>query len=286
MNPADLIARIDHLELLARQIVEGTLAGRHKSPRTGFAVEFAQHREYTPGDDTRHLDWKVFARTGRYHLKQYEQETNLVAWLIVDTSESMRVGTKFTAASALAAALAYLVVQQGDSVGLATLAGRGEIRLRASANTGQFREEVRALAGGPTRGPASTATALTELGGLLGRRAVLFLIGDFLDPAASYDPGLRLLRSHRHDVTIFQILDATEMTFPFQDPTLFEGVENLPDVHTDPLAIRENYLRELQNHLTEFDSLCRGHAVDCIRMSTEQDLGRELAGYLFQRQAR
>src|SRR5262245_14597236 len=125
-DPA-VLARIDRLELEARQVVEGYLAGRHRSPRHGFAVEFAQHREYVPGDDLKHLDWKVYGRTERYHLKQYEQETNLVAWLLVDASESMRYGsgsrTKYDVACVTAAAMAYLVLQQADSVGVATMAG-------------------------------------------------------------------------------------------------------------------------------------------------------------------
>ena len=131
-----VLARIDRLELEARQVVEGYLAGRHRSPRHGFAVEFAQHREYTPGDDIKHIDWKVYGRTERFHLKQYEQETNLVAWLLVDASESMAYGsgerTKYDLACSAAAAMAYLVLNQTDSVGLATLAGGVRTFLRPS----------------------------------------------------------------------------------------------------------------------------------------------------------
>src|SRR5437660_3080563 len=134
-DPA-VLSRVDRLGLEARQVVEGYLAGRHRSPRHGFAVEFAQHREYVPGDDIKHLDWKVYGRTERYHLKQYEQETNLVAWLVVDASESMRFGsgprTKYDAACTAAAALAYLVLRQTDAAGLATIAGGVREFLRPS----------------------------------------------------------------------------------------------------------------------------------------------------------
>src|SRR5882757_8816598 len=145
-----VLTRIDRLELEARQVVEGYLAGRHRSPRHGFAVEFAQHREYVPGDDIKHIDWKVYGRTERFHLKQYEQETNLVAWLLVDASDSMKYASgnrsKYDLACGAAAALGFLVLQQADSIGLATLAGGIRAFLRGSGGMSQLRETCRALA--------------------------------------------------------------------------------------------------------------------------------------------
>src|SRR5438270_9156126 len=142
------LARVGGLELQARLVVEGYLSGLHRSPHHGFAVEFAQHREYAPGDDIKHIDWKVYGRTERFHLKQYEQETNLVAWLLVDASESMKYGsgarTKYDVACVAAAAMAYLVLQQADSVGLATMAGGVRAFLRPSGGMNQLREAVRA----------------------------------------------------------------------------------------------------------------------------------------------
>ena len=152
-DPA-VLSRIDRLELEARQVVEGYLSGRHRSPRHGFAVEFAQHREYSPGDDIKHIDWKVFGRTERFHLKQYEQETNLVAWLLVDASESMAYGsgarTKYDLACSAAAAMAYLVLNQTDSVGVATLAGGVRSFLRPSGQITQLREACRVMTEGPS----------------------------------------------------------------------------------------------------------------------------------------
>ena len=294
--PADVIARIDRLELDARQVVEGHLAGRHESPRHGFAVEFAQHREYAPGDDTRHIDWKVYARTERYHLKQYEQETNLVAWLVVDASESMTVGThrradgtvltKYDAASTLAAALAYLVTQQTDAVGLATLADRGRVALKAAATSGQFRDVLRLLAAGPTRAPAATGRALSELSGLLGRRGIVFVFGDLLDDPAELAAGLRAVRARKHEVVVFQVLDPAELDFPFRHPTLFRGLEELPEVSTDPLSVRESYLSELAKHQTAVEAACRGLEVDLVRVRTDADPGAELAAYLRKRKRR
>jgi uncharacterized protein (DUF58 family) len=298
---ADVIARIDALELAAKQVVEGYLAGRHRSPRHGFAVEFAQHREYAAGDDIRHIDWKVFARTERYHLKQYEQETNLIAWLIVDQSESMRVGTvprqaalpglspvvtKFEVAGILAAALGYLALQQTDSVGLATIAAGGKLALRPSSQPGQIRELLRILAEGPTTDAAQTGRALRELGGMLGRRGIVFLFSDLLDDVEEFAAGLRVLRSQKHEVVVFQILDAAELDFPFHHPTLFRGLEQQPELSTDPLTIREHYLREFQQHLRMLESVCRATEADYVRVRTDANLGAILAGYLQKRRGK
>jgi uncharacterized protein (DUF58 family) len=289
----DVIARIDRLELEARQVVEGYLAGKHRSPRHGFAVEFAQHREYAPGDDTRHIDWKVYARTERYHLKQYEQETNLIAWLVVDASESMKVGTvrrpdgttvtKYDVAATLAAALAYLIVQQSDSVGLQTFADRLRTRLRPSASQTQFREVLRWLGDGPADQPSNVGRALRDTGGLLGRRGIVFVFSDLLDDAADFVNGLRILRSQKHEVVVFQVLDAAELDFPFRHPTLFRGLEELPEISTDPLSVRDSYLSELGKHLTEIESACRSLGADLVRVRTDEDVGQALAAYLRKR---
>lgn len=289
----DLLARIDRLELDARQVVEGYLAGRHRSPRRGFAVEFAQHREYSPGDDLRHLDWKVFARTERYHLKQYEQETNLVAWLVVDASESMRVGTvarpdgsavtKFDVAATLAAALAHLVTGQADSVGLQVVDAARRPGLKPSGSSGRVRDVVQQLAGGPGRGAADVGRALLDLGGSLGRRAVVFLFSDLLDDPAGLAAGLRVLRAHRHEAVVVQVLDAAEVDFPFRHPTLFRGLEDLPEVSTDPLSVRAGYLAAFGKHLAEVEEVCRAAAADLVRVRTDDDLGAVLATYLRRR---
>src|SRR5262245_10656572 len=165
-DPA-VLSRIDRLELEARQVVEGYLSGRHRSPRHGFAVEFAQHREYTPGDDIKHIDWKVYGRTERFHLTQDEQETNLVAWMLVDARESMAYGsgdrTKYDLACTAAAAMAYIVLQQTDSVGVATLAGGVRALLRPSGQITQLREACRVMSEGPYSGPAELGKVLNEL---------------------------------------------------------------------------------------------------------------------------
>jgi uncharacterized protein (DUF58 family) len=223
-----VLSRIDRLELEARQVVEGYLSGRHRSPRHGFAVEFAQHREYSPGDDIKHIDWKVYGRTERFHLKQYEQETNLVAWLLLDASESMgyRSGerTKYDLACSAAAAMAYLVLQQTDSIGVGTLAGGVRDFLRPSGQMIQLREACRAMAAGPYPGPALLGTVLNELAGRTGRRGMVFIFSDLLDDVPALLAGLQHLRYQKHEVVVFHTLDAAELDFPFRHTTLFHGL--------------------------------------------------------------
>jgi uncharacterized protein (DUF58 family) len=292
----DVLARIDRLELDAKLVVEGFLAGRHRSPRQGFAVEFAQHREYAPGDDIKHIDWKVYARTERYHLKQYEQETNLVAWMIVDASESMKVATvksprgeaitKYDTACTLAAALGYLVTQQADCAGLVLTADRVRAFLRGSSAVGQVREMLTRMAEGPFAEVSNIGKVLRDQGGTLGRRGVIFVFSDFLDEIDDLVSGLRILKSYKHEIVLIQVLDAAEVDFPFRQPTLFRGLEALPEISTDPLTIRENYLTELKKHQDALDEATRTLGIDLLRIRTDDNLGAMLAGYLIKRQGK
>ncbi|MBA4064428.1 MAG: DUF58 domain-containing protein [Isosphaera sp.] len=282
-----VLARIDRLELEARQAVEGYLSGRHRSPRHGFAVEFAQHREYAPGDDIKHIDWKVFGRTERFHLKQYEQETNLVAWLLVDASESMAYGsgsrTKYDLACGAAAAMCYLVLNQTDAAGVATLAGGVRALLRPSGQVTQLREVCRVLADGPFPGPARLGPVLNELAGRTGRRGVVFVFSDLLDDVPDILAGLQHLRYQKHDVVLFHTLDAAELDFPFRNTTLFRGLEGLPEILTDPPGVRDSYLKALGDHVAAVEAGCRAMEVDYVRLRTDADLGHELAAYLQKR---
>ena len=278
------LARIDRLELEARQFVEGYLAGKHRSPRHGFAVEFAQHREYAPGDDVKHIDWAVYARTKRYFLKQYEQETNLVAWLLIDASESMGYGssarTKYDLACTAAAAMAYLVLQQADSVGLSLLANSVRAYLRPSGQPNQLRETCRAMADGPFSGSGGIARGIDELAGRTGRRGIVFLFSDLLDDVPDILAGLQHLRYQKHEVVLFHTLDAAELDFPFRHTTLFRGLEGLPELLTDPAGIRESYLKALAAHIEAIEGGCRRLEIDYVRLRTDADLGHDLAAYL------
>jgi uncharacterized protein (DUF58 family) len=286
LDPA-VLARIDRLELEARQVVEGYLSGRHRSPRHGFAVEFAQHREYAPGDDIKHIDWKVYGRTERFYLKQYEQETNLIAWLLVDASESMGYGsgsrTKYELACTAAAAMAYLVLNQTDSVGLALLAGEVRSFLRPSGQITQLREACRAMTEGPFPGPAQLGKVLNEVAGRTGRRGIAFVFSDLLDDVPDILAGLRHLRYQKHEVVLFHTLDAAEIDFPFRHTTLFRGLEGLPEVLTDPPGIRASYLKALADHVAAIEAGCRAMEIDYVRLRTDADLGHDLAAYVQKR---
>lgn len=288
-DPA-VLSRIDRLELEARQVVEGYLSGRHRSPRHGFAVEFAQHREYAPGDDIKHIDWKVYGRTERFHLKQYEQETNLVAWMMVDASESMAYGsgnrTKYDLACSAAAAMTYLVLHQTDSVGFAALAGGVRSFLRPSGQITQLRETCRTMVEGPFPGPAMLGHVLNELAGRTGRRGIVFVFSDLLDDVPVLMSGLQHLRYQKHEVVLFHTLDAAEIDFPFRHTTLFRGLEGLPEILTDPPGIRESYLKALNEHIAAIESGCRAMEIDYQRLRTDGDLGHDLATYLQKRQGK
>src|SRR6266404_7105277 len=207
-----VLAKVRSLELQARLVVEGYLSGMHRSPYHGFAVEFAQHREYVPGDDIRHVDWKVYGRSERFYLKQYEQDTNLVCWLLIDASESMKYGsgeiTKYDYACKAAAALAYLIVNQSDSVGLATFDAQVRHFLKPSGQSSHLKQILHLLARGP--GPEKTrlADVLNDLAERIRRRGLVLLFSDLLDEPAEILAGLRHFRYQRHDVVVFHVLDA------------------------------------------------------------------------------
>lgn len=282
-----ILARVRSLELKARSVVEGFLSGMHRSPYHGFAVEFAQHREYVPGDDIKHIDWKVYGRNERLYLKQYEQDTNLVCWLLIDTSESMKYGsgevTKFDYACLTAAALAYLIIQQSDSVGLATFDAHVQQLLKPSSQPGHLKDVLTVLGSGPGQGTTRFGATLVDLAGRLRRRGLVMLFSDFFDEPADIISGLKRLRYDRHEVVLFHIMDAAELDFPFQDPTLFRGLEQGPNLLTDPRSLRESYLEELNRWRDELTRGCRSLNVDLVPLRTDSDPGTALAAYLARR---
>jgi uncharacterized protein (DUF58 family) len=293
------LAKVRSLELQARLIVEGYLSGMHKSPYHGFSVEFAQHREYVPGDDIRHVDWKVYGRTGRFFLKQYEEETNLVCWLLVDVSESMGYGsgpagddgrplvTKYDYASMAAAALAYLVLHQQDSAGLVTFDNQVRDFLRPSSQPSHLKQMVQVLnrgAGG--RDKTNLAAIFHDLAERISRRAIVVVLSDLFDETAEVLNGLKHLRHKKHEVVVLHVLDRAELEFPFREATLFRGLEQWPELLTDPRTLREGYLKEVEAFLAELQGGCRGQDVDYVRLPTDARVGVALSSYLAHRLAR
>ena len=219
------LAKVRSLELKARLIVEGYLSGQHKSPYHGFSVEFAQHREYVPGDDIKHIDWKVYSRTGKFFLKQYEEETNLVCWIMLDTSESMKYGSiegmsKFDYACMAAAALAYMVLQQSDAIGFVTFDSQVRNFLKPSSQMSQLKEMVHIMGHGVGQEKSNMAPLFHDMAERINRRAIIFLISDMFEELQPILSGMKHLRHKRHEVVLWNILDGTELTFPFQESTL------------------------------------------------------------------
>jgi uncharacterized protein (DUF58 family) len=284
------LAKVRSLELEARQIVEGYLAGMHKSPYHGFSVEFAQHREYVPGDDLRHLDWKVYGRTGRYFLKQYEEETNLILWLMLDISESMQYRSaavsKYDYACTAAAALAYLILHQQDSVGFATFDNQVRTFLRPSSQPSYLKEIAHRMNIGAAREKTRLGPIFHDLAERLTRRAIVVVLSDLFDEVPDVLAGLQHLRHKRHEVVVLHVMDPAELEFPFQQATLFRGLEEYPDLLTDPRTLRQGYLDEVQKFRTDLQRGCRGQDIDYLLLRTDQNLGVTLSSYLGQRLTR
>lgn len=250
-----ILARLKGLRVRAHRIVEGYVAGLHRSPFRGFSIEFAEHREYVPGDDLRYVDWKVYGRTDKYYVKQYEDETNLVCYLLLDVSESMRYQgpgaplSKFEYAQCLAAALGYLVVMQRDAVGLATFDNQLRQWLRPAGNPAHHQQLMSIMES--TRPVAKTAMdqTLHAIAERLTKRSLVYIFSDCLDDPDALLRGLKHFRHRRHEVTLLQILDPYELEFPFRGTTLFRGLEQFPDLVADPSSLRAAYLEELQHFL-------------------------------------
>jgi uncharacterized protein (DUF58 family) len=284
------LAKIRGLELRARLVVEGYLSGLHKSPNHGFSVEFAQHREYVPGDDLKHVDWKVYGRTERFFLKQYQEETNLACWLLVDVSGSMRYGSgglnKYDYASTVAASLAYLILRQQDSVGLITFDDRPRRFLRPSSEPAHLREVVRVLNHGPAREKSLLAPVFHEVAERISRRGLIMVLSDLFEEVDDFLAGLKHLRYKGHEVVAFHVIDPAELDFPFLEMTLFRGLESAPEILTDPRSLRRSYMAEIHEFLAAVQRGCGENKVDYVRLRTDSSLAVALSSYLAQRLTR
>jgi uncharacterized protein (DUF58 family) len=292
------LARIASLDLRARLIVEGLMTGMHRSPYQGISVEFAQHRPYVAGDDIRHVDWKVLAKTDRIYLKQYLEETNLHLICIVDASESMAYGsvgqarrgeeaiwTKYDHATAIAASLSYMAIQQQDSVGLAVFDNDLKRYFKPSNSPGQWKIVVNELQQVPRLKKTNTGRILDQLAEKLTHRSLLVILSDFFDDLESIKQGLRHLRYKKHEIMVFQVLDPMEIEFPFEDVTLFKGLEELGELLTEPRALREGYMEQLERFTDQLRKMCRGMHIDFTRMNSGEALDVALSGFLATRAA-
>jgi uncharacterized protein (DUF58 family) len=287
-----ILAKVHGLELRARRIVEGYVAGLHRSPYRGFSNEFAEHREYAPGDDLRYVDWKVFGKTDRFYLKQFEAETNLLCYLLLDTSESMTYQgpgaplSKLAYAQCAAAALAYLVLHQHDAVGLATFDQEVRRLLRPSSNPTQLKELLRVMEETTAARKTRTGPIFHDLAERFVRRGIVIVLSDLFDDVDAMLSGLKHFRHRQHDVIIFQVLDPAELDFPFQQVTLFKGLESEGNIVTEPRSLRAAYQQEVQSFLKRLRTGCRAQQIDYLTVRTDQPLDTVLTAFFASRKKR
>jgi uncharacterized protein (DUF58 family) len=290
-----VLARVASLDLRARLIIEGLMTGMHRSPYQGISVEFAQHRQYVAGDDTRHVDWKVLGKTDRVYLKQYQQETNLQLLCVVDASESMTYGsvvgedkkawTKFDHATAIAAALSYMAIQQQDAVGLAVFDNDLRRYIKPSNSPAQWKAIVQELTAQPRTRKTQTGRILEQLAEKLTHRSVVLIISDFFDDPGALEKAMRHLRYRRHEIIMLQVMDPAEVEFPFEDVTMFKGLEEAGELLTEPRALREAYLEQLRLFTDRLKKACRGMNVDYDRINSGEPLDAALGNFLARRAA-
>jgi uncharacterized protein (DUF58 family) len=287
------LAKVGALELRARMIVEGFITGMHRSPYKGFSVEFAQHRPYVSGDDIRYIDWKVFGRTDRHYIKQYEEETNLQLVLVVDASESMSYAgssvpnwRKFDHATSIAASLAYVALHQQDSAGLVVFDEKLRRYLKPSNTPRQWRGIIDELSAAPRKHKTRTGAILEEVAEAVRHRSLIVLLSDLFDDVEKMVKGLRYLKYRGHDLIVMQILDHDELTFPFAATTQFVGLEEAGEAIVEPRALRAEYLKEFNAHAEKLREACHQLHVDFLPVDTSLPLDVTLPNFLATRAAR
>jgi len=288
----EVLNKIRRLELRARHVVEGFLSGLHQSPYKGFSVEFADHRAYVPGDDLRHIDWRVYAKADRLFIKEYEVETNLRTYLLLDASGSMRYPehdsarrmNKWTYAATLAASLAYLLVHQQDGAGLVLFDSEVRAQLPVSSNRTSLHRMVELIERTEPAKATDTKVLFRYLAGHIPRRSMVVIISDLLTNPADIIEGLARFRFCRHDVLVLHVLDHDEIEFPFADRTLFEGLEeaNL-EVLTDPQALRTAYRARVQEFIGHVRGACLNQQIDYALISTADPIDAALTRFLADR---
>ena len=281
-----VLAKISGLELRARLLVEGYFSGLHRSPFCGASVEFADYRQYVQGDDFRHIDWKVYARTDKHYIKQYEQETNMTCVLVVDCSESMSYRSdrapmaKHGYATSIAAALAYLALRQQDSVGLVLFDEQITAYVRPSNHPAHWKVLLHELVGATGPGKTSIRAVLDDVADRVGRRCMVVVISDLFDDAAEILAGLKHLRYRRNETLVFNVWDPAELTFPFAGPTRFEGLEATDTLLTEPRLLRRRYLAEVEHFIAHLRRGCREMQVDYEVFDTAGALDTAISAYL------
>jgi uncharacterized protein (DUF58 family) len=284
---AQTLARLQGVKLRARAVMEGVLSGLHKSPHQGQSVEFAEHKEYAPGDELRHLDWKAYGKFDKYYVKRFEHETNLRCVMVVDASASMGYRSvalsKLEVATTLAGALCYLLVRQQDAAGLALMAGGKWRDVPPRASAGHLNVLLDALESTAPTGATDLGSAADHLAEVLPRRSTVIVLSDLLDEKQDALKRVLALRQRKNDVTVFHLVDPAELTFPFDDPTLFLDMEGEGRIEVNPREIKESYLEEFNAFLASTKAACAEADVDYELVRTDEKLDDVLLRYLARR---
>ncbi|HET9532633.1 MAG TPA: DUF58 domain-containing protein [Blastocatellia bacterium] len=283
----EVLARIDSLELVARTVVEGFISGLHRSPHLGFSTDFAEHRQYMPGDDLRHLDWKLLARTDRLYIKKYEGDTNTQVHLLIDASASMGYASgevsKLQYAQYLASSLAYMSIRQHDPVGLVAFDEKVIEHVPPRSVSGHLRTVLGVIDRlAPGRGTA-LAEQLHRTAELLNRRGIIVLISDLYDDPETLIRGLEHLRFQGNDVIVFHLLDRQELDFEFNQPVVFEDSETEEQMHVLPDVVRDEYLRAVRAHIEALREGATRNRIDYEVLKTSEPLDSALFSYLARR---
>jgi uncharacterized protein (DUF58 family) len=285
----DVVAKLSNMELVARLVVEGFITGLHKSPYHGFSVEFAEHRQYMPGDEIRHIDWKIYGKTDRYYIKQFEEETNLKAYVILDASKSMAYSsdgrmTKLEYASYITAALAQLMVQQRDAVGLTIYDEQVRMHMPPHATKTYLKEILRHLAGVEPGNKTGTAASLHAIAERIKRRGLVIVLSDLFDKPNEVMTALRHFRHKKNEVIVMQVLDPLERSFAFGRDAIFKDLETTEELTTQPWHIQKAYQDEMRRFLDSYKKECREHNIDYVLLDTATPFDVALFEYLHKRQ--
>lgn len=288
----NVLARITPLGFKAARVVEGSITGLHRSPMHGVSPEFAEHREYSPGDDVKNLDWKVWAKSDRYVIKRYEEESNLRCTILLDASRSMQYAgkaaqqgrSKFETASTIAACMTQLMMRQRDAVGLVTIDTKPRAVLQPKATNRQMAQVLDTLESTKPGGETELGPVIVRAADQLKRRGMILVLSDLLCDLDTLYESLGKLQHNGHEIVVFHILDGEEIDLPFNDSIIFKDIEGSEEIFGEPWAFRKAYKAAMTEFVSTVTSRCQSRGIDHVLVRTDQDLGQTLAQYLHRRQ--
>ncbi|HHT9159623.1 MAG: hypothetical protein A2099_02250 [Planctomycetes bacterium GWF2_39_10] len=290
-NPFDPItlSKIANMELRARLVIDGVLSGIHKSPYKGSSIEFLEHKEYSPGNEIKHIDWKVHARTDKYYIKQFEEETNLKCYIFLDTSGSMGYKStgisKFEYATTLTASLAYLLLKQSDMAGLISFSDKVQQFIPPRSRLTHLHILLNALTKLKTAGKSNISNILKEFIEKIGRRSLIIIISDFFDDTEKIIHQLKCFQFKKNEVILFHILDPYELTFPFETITFFESMEDDRRILAEPKSIKDLYISEINRFIEQFKQVCFENQIDYWLIDSSTPLDQALIKFLTRRES-